>query len=107
MEAHRLEAVASFTSVLAVRLLQLKTVATTHPDLPAARVVPAIWLKMLTALRKRKLPTVRDFFRHLAGLGGFLMRKRDGNPGWITLWRGLDKLLLAIRGFVAMNQRCG
>ena len=107
MEAHRLEAVAAFTCVLAVRLLQLKTVATTTPDLPAARVVPAIWLKMLAALRKRKLNTVRDFFRHLAGLGGFLMRKRDGDPGWITLWRGLDKLLLAIRGFVAMNQRCG
>jgi hypothetical protein len=107
MEAHRLEAVAAFTCVLAVRLLQLKTVATSTPDLPAERVVPKIWLKMLGALRKRKLTTVRDFFRHLAGLGGFLMRKRDGNPGWITLWRGLDKLLLAIRGFVAMNQRCG
>ena len=107
MEAHRLEAVASFTCVLAVRLLQLKTVATTTPDLPAARVVPAIWLKMLGALRKRRLTTVRDFFRHLAGLGGFLMRKRDGNPGWLTLWRGLDKLLLAIRGYTAMNQRCG
>ena len=85
MEAHRLEAVASFTCVLAVRLLPLKTVATTTPDLPAARVVPAIWLKMLGALRKRKLNTVRDFFRNLAGLGGFLMRKRDGNPGWLTL----------------------
>ena len=64
----------------------------------------SIWLKMLGALRKRKLTTVRDFFRHLAG---FLMRKRDGNPGWITLWRGLVKLLLAIRGYTAMNQRCG
>jgi Transposase Tn5 dimerisation domain len=107
MEAHRLEAIAGFTCVLAVRLLQLKTVATTTPDLPAARVVPAIWLKMLGALRKRKLTTVRDFFRHLACLGGFLMRKGDGDPGWITLWRSLDKLLLAIRGFVAINQRCG
>ena len=34
-------------------------------------------------------------------------RKRDGNPGWLTLWRGLDKLLLAIRGYSAMNQKCG
>ena len=42
---------------------------------------------MLTALRKRKLTTVRDFFRPLAGLGGFLPRKRDDNPGWLTLWR--------------------
>ena len=83
MEAHRLEAVAGFTCVLAVRLLQLKTVATTHPDLPAERVVPKLWLKMLGALRKRKLITFRDFFRHLAGLGGFLMRERDGDYGWM------------------------
>ena len=68
---------------------------------------------MLGALRQRKLTTVRNFFRHLASLadlagpGGFLMRKRDGNPGWITLWRGRDKLLLAIRGFVAINRKCG
>jgi hypothetical protein len=107
MEAHRLEAVAGVTCILAVRLLQLKTVATTHPDLPADRIVPKIWLKMLSALRKRELITVRDFFRHLAGLGGFLMRKRDGDPGWITLWRGLDKLILAVRGFVALNRKCG
>lgn len=107
MQAHRLEAVAGITCVLAVRLLQLKTIATSDPDLPAARIVPKIWLKMLSALRKRKLVTVRDFFRHLAGLGGFLMRKRDAEPGWITLWRGLDKLVLAVRGFVALNGKCG
>jgi hypothetical protein len=102
-EATSLEAVAGLSSVLAVRLLQLKTVATSHPDLPATDIVPKIWIKMLSALRKKKLTTVRDFFRHLAGLGGFLMRKRDGEPGWITLWRGLDKLLLAVRGHLAMR----
>lgn len=107
MQAHRLEAVAGITCVLAVRLLQMKTIATTHPDLPATRIVPKIWLKMLSALRKRKLFSVRDFFRHLAGLGGFLMRKGDGEPGWITLWRGLDKLILAVRGFVAMRLTSG
>ena len=53
-----------------MRLLPLKTVATITPDLPAERVVPQIWLKMLGALRKRKLTTVRGFFRHLACLIG-------------------------------------
>lgn len=104
MEAHSLEAVAGMTCVLAVRLLQLKTVARNQPDQPAERVVPKAWLKVLSALRKRELVTLRDFFRHLAGLGGFLMRKRDGDPGWITLWRGLDKLLLAVRGYEAMKR---
>jgi hypothetical protein len=35
------------------------------------------------------------------------MRKRDGEPGWMTLWRGLDKLILAVRGFIAMKATCG
>jgi len=106
--AHRLEAVAGLTSVLAVRLVQLKTLARAQPDLPAEHVVPKLWLTMLRALRKRpQITTLRDFFRHLAGLGGFLMRKRDGEPGWITLWRGLDKLLLALRGYNAMQRKCG
>jgi hypothetical protein len=105
--AHRLEAVAGMTSVLAVRLVQLKTLARAQPDLPAEDVVPRAWLRMLRALRKRpQIHTVREFFRHLAGLGGFLMRKRDGEPGWITIWRGIDKLLLAIRGHEAL-MNCG
>lgn len=107
-EAHRLEAVAGLTSVLAVRLVQLKTLARAEPDLPAEQVVPRAWLTMLRALRKRpQISTLRDFFRHLAGLGGFLLRKRDGEPGWITIWRGLDKLLLALKGHHAMQQKCG
>ena len=102
--AARLEAVAGIISVLAVRLLQMKILARTEPNLPAEKVVPKQWLKMLRALRKRsQIETVEDFFRHLAGLGGFLMRKRDGDPGWITIWKGTQKLTLAIRGHLAMR----
>jgi len=105
--AHSLEALAGLSSVLAVRLVQLKTVAQTAPETPARGVVPKIWLDLLQVLRKRTITTVKEFFRHLAGLGGFLMRKRDGDPGWITLWKGLDKLLLAIRGYLGMKQKGG
>jgi hypothetical protein len=106
--APRLEAVAGVISVLAVRLLQLKMLARTTPNLPAENVVPKQWLMMLRALRKgAKIETVEHFFRHLAGLGGFLMRKGDGDPGWITIWKGTQKLTLAIRGHLAMKQRCG
>ena len=93
------------TCVLAVRLLQLKTAARDQPDQLAESVIPKAWLKVLSALRKRYLVSLRDFLRHLAGLGGFLMRKGDGDLGWITLWRGLDKLLLAVRGYEAMKRR--
>jgi hypothetical protein len=105
--APRLEAVTGMLSVLAVRLLQMKSVACRQPELPAEKVVPREWLEMLRALRQRPIRTVRDFFRHLAGLGGFLMRKRDGEPGWITLWRGFEKLLLCVRGLRAVRRKVG
>jgi hypothetical protein len=102
----RLEAVTGLLSVVAVRLVQLKTLARTAPQTPADHVVPRVWLDMLRSLRKKPIATVRDFYRHLAGLGGFLMRKNDGEPGWITLWRGLNKLILCLRGHLA-HKKCG
>jgi hypothetical protein len=36
----------------------------------------------------RKIENVRDAVLALGKLGGHLNRKRDGMPGWITLWRG-------------------
>jgi hypothetical protein len=94
--AGRLEAFVGLTSVVAVRLLQLKSLARTRPEVPAQRVVPRVWLQMLKLARK-KLHRVHDltvgqFYREVAMLGGFLGRKCDGNPGWITIWRGWEKL---------------
>lgn len=94
--AGRLEAFVGLTGVVAVRLLQLKSLARTKPDVPAQRVVPRVWLQMLKLARK-KLHRVHDltvgqFYREIAMLGGFLGRKCDGNPGWITIWRGWEKL---------------
>jgi len=94
--AGRLEAFVGLTSVLAVRLLQLKSIARTNPDTPARRVVPVAWLKMLKLARKNLNGvhdlTVGQFYREVAKLGGFLGRKNDGEPGWITIWRGWEKL---------------
>jgi hypothetical protein len=107
--AHGWENVAALLSIVAVRLLQLKTIAAKEPDRPAKDVVPAAWLKMLQLLRgakKKQIETVRDFLRALAGLGGHLGRKGDGQPGWITTWRGFQKLHLLLRGADAMK-KCG
>jgi hypothetical protein len=43
--------------------------------------------------------TVGQFYREVAKLGGFLGRKSDGQPGWITIWRGWEKLNMYV--FVA------
>jgi hypothetical protein len=99
-----LERITGLLSVVAVRLLQLKSAARTKPNRPASQVVPLRWIKMLIAARKRlkrataASMTIGEFYRELAKLGGFLGRKSDGEPGWITIWRGWQKLYLLVRG---------
>jgi hypothetical protein len=39
-----------------------------------------------------EVPTMGEAIRMLARLGGFLVRKSDGEPGTTTLWRGLQRL---------------
>jgi hypothetical protein len=107
MTSHALEALAAFSSIIGIRLIQLRALAAKAPNTPAEKVVPPEWLQMLRALRKSKITTIRDFLRQLAGLGGFLCRKGDGEPGWITLWYGMEKLLLCVRGAAAIHRRCG
>lgn len=92
----RLEAMIGLNSVVAVALLQMKSLARATPNRPASSVVPKLWLAMLKAVRpkvKRVFDmTIRDFYREVAKLGGFFGRKSDGEPGWITIWRGWGKL---------------
>jgi Transposase DNA-binding/Transposase Tn5 dimerisation domain len=115
--ASRLEPMVGLMSVVAMRLLQLKSVARTEPDRPARTIVPRLWLIMLKAARKnlRRVHdlTIREFYRELAKLGGFLGRKSDGEPGWITIWRGWEKLNTLVRGaelalrFKSKLEKCG
>jgi Transposase DNA-binding/Transposase Tn5 dimerisation domain len=105
----RLAPVIGLLSVLAVRLLQLKTVSRKAPGQPAERVVPKTWLQALSLLLKKRSPikTVREFFRGMASLGGFLGRKGDGEPGWQTIWGGLETLMLCLRGAEVLTKKCG
>jgi hypothetical protein len=108
--SRRLEALTGMLSVLAVRLLQLKSLARTDSERPAENVIPKPWLQMVRCQQRgkhRNISTVREFYHGVARLGGWLGRKHDGEPGWITLWRGFDKLILLIRGAEAMRSKCG
>jgi len=105
--SHCLEALAGMTSVLAVRLLMMKQLARIAPETPAKQIVPQEWLRVAEILRSRQLPTVRDFMRNLAALGGFLMRKHDGEPGWITIWRGTEVLLTSLKFYSELKAKCG
>lgn len=103
----RLEAVAGLLSIVAVRLLQLRSASKTSPDGDAEELIPAIWLSAIRALRpKAKIKTIHQFYRQLAGLGGHLLRKSDGDPGWMTIWRGFTKLQTAAIA-IDNHKRCG
>lgn len=105
----RLERVTAVLSLVAMRLLQLKFAARSEPSPPASDTVPRDWIAVLKRMRNitRPIETARDFLREVAKLGGFLGRKSDGEPGWITIWRGLNKLLQCLRGIKWGYEKCG
>lgn len=107
--ADRLEPVIGVVCIQAVRLLQLRDVSRKAPDTPARKIVPPQWLEVLGKVltRPRPIQTVKEFVRALASLGGFLGRKCDGEPGWMTIWRGLETLIVALRGYRAGLNKCG
>jgi hypothetical protein len=107
----RLEPLIGMSCVLAVRLLQLKNDTRLMPQAPAINHVPRESVKTLA--RMLRVPadsiTLRQFTHEVAKLGGFLGRKSDGEPGWLTLWRGWHELDLITHGLhlAAEEGRCG
>ena len=50
-----------------------------------------------------KPPTLRELVHMIASLGGFLGRKGDGEPGSMTLWRGLTCLSDIVKSYLIFN----
>ena len=85
-----LQRLLGFLAPLAVRLLQLRQFARHQSDQLATQVVDPRWVRLLAhhyALSPTTL-TAQAFFLAVARLGGHQGRKRDGPPGWRTLWKG-------------------
>lgn len=107
----RLEPVIALLSVVAVFLLTLRDTARNRisAEKPATDLVPAQCVRVLNAWRWQdpsRFTTVKEFLFAVARLGGHLNRKGDGDPGWLTLWRGWQDLMVMLRGVEAVK-RCG
>jgi hypothetical protein len=99
---HALLIILAMSLPIACELLWLRSRARNDPDAPATEVVTPQQLKILRMLGVRTLPekpTARDALWAVAGLGGHL--KRNGEPGWLVLHRGLQTLLSYEAGFEA------
>lgn len=112
IEKRQLESKHSVLNALAVlapvawRMLTVRSLARQSPDAPATAALTARQLRLLKANSVRvKLgdtPTIREALLAIAGIGGHL--KRNGEPGWLTLGRGFDELLVMEAGWLA--RRC-
>jgi hypothetical protein len=91
-----LEPAIALLSVVAVALVNLRIAARDEKQAarPAAEVVDPLWVAVLSVWRHKEVRelTVREFTLALGRLGGHLNRKCDGLPGWLTLWRGWERL---------------
>lgn len=101
-------------AVIAWRQLLLRSVARSSPDAPATSALTerqVLLLKELARLKDERLPrirlprspTARDALAAVARLGGHL--RRNGDPGWQTIGRGLESLLLMELGWIARDSR--
>jgi hypothetical protein len=102
--AARLDCCLAVASAIASRLLELTYAARTQPAAPAAPWVSAdewtvVWTARHPGQPRPSHPTLQQAVREIAGLGGFLGRRGDGEPGVITLWRGLQRLNDLLQGF--------
>src|SRR3954453_20070511 len=81
-------------AIVAVRLLQLRTIARAAPATLASQVPEPDLLETVVRLQGGSVNsmTADQFWRAVAGLGGFLSRKGDGDPGWQPLWLGWQRL---------------
>lgn len=89
-------------AIIATRLLLIRSEAARHPDGPALDVVSPDELDVLRALGRRKLsasPTTKEIYFAIAALGGHI--RFNGNPGWLTLARGFEKLQSLSEGWTA------
>lgn len=92
---------------VAVRLLRLRTLSRTQPDLPALAVLSPEELAVLRhepeAWRWRvdttAQPTLGQVLPLIAFMGGHMGRKSDKPFGWLTLWRGYEYLQQQVIGY--------
>jgi hypothetical protein len=105
-----LQPMIALLSVTAVMLLNLRQAAR-RPDAKerrATEVVAPIYEEVLRDHRYKKPRgemSVYEFYLAVARLGGHMNRKADGFPGWLTLWRGWQKLESMVAGAEIERQR--
>jgi hypothetical protein len=104
----RLELALAFYMITAWRIGYLMRLGRTCPEMDGETVFEreewqAAWLVARKPLPD-KPPALNEVIRVIAGFGGFLGRKGDGEPGAKTLWIGLQRVMDFAIGIRSMRE---
>lgn len=107
--AESLESCLAIDLVVAWRIFWLVKQGRETPDVPCDVFLEedewkALYVTVRDEAPASTPPSLREAIRMIASLGGFLGRKRDGEPGPTTLWRGLGRLDNIVLGFRAARR---
>jgi hypothetical protein len=96
-EAAGLQCALAFYLIVAWRVLWVTMLGRLGPDLPADAVFAeeewkSVFMVLTHAPPPEEPPSLSEFVRMVARLGGHLGRKGDGPPGAQTLWKGLQAM---------------
>jgi hypothetical protein len=108
----------SLLSIVAWRILWMTFINRTDPTLSCeVALTTSEWKTLWFKKNQRRIksgelkpkppkspPTVYESLRWIAGLGGFLGRKSDGEPGLITIWRGWLELIQAVEMYELLHK---
>lgn len=101
-EAERLKNLLGILGVVAVRLLNSKLLAVSkseevvNPEEVGGEIIKILEVRFG---KPKEGWTYKYLIERIARLGGFLGRRGDGNPGWITIWRGWHRLVDMVEGY--------
>jgi hypothetical protein len=96
----RLENFLGVANIIALRLLKLRDFARNMPHISAKKVIEPLKVDILmkyNGIQKDDI-TIKEYYREVAKIGGFIGRKSDGEPGWQTLWKGEVQLTFMLMG---------
>jgi len=105
--ADRIKPLLAIHAIVAVELLQLKLLANARPDEAIEEgTIPAESLAVIEIKYGRPSGgwTNKTLTHVIARMGGYLGRKNDGPPGWLSIWRGWRRLSDMTQGYILATQ---
>lgn len=104
--ARRLMSCMAIDLVVGYHMLDFARAARETPDAPCTSHLKEYeWMALVAFLAESgekptiPTPTLREAARMVGRLGGFLGRKRDGEPGAQVIWRGMERLSSIARSY--------